>query len=218
MVDENKIPVPETAEEACIQSVSHDGHRYRMLQRYREKGLPGFEEHEVLEMLLFRSIPRSNTNPLAHKMLDVCGSMEAVLERAADDALTVPGVGQKTMDMLRETRDAMEAYCRQMLLQTDPLERMQFYTAAVWFLRRYPERILLVLCDSMGKPEEIGTIENAEPAEILDTLRCFLRPGMLCHIACIGRDEELARLRKCSTGARMGMFLSLSVQWVPAWK
>ena len=189
-----------------------------MLQRYHETGLAGFKEHEVLEMLLFRVIPRSNTNPLAHEMLSVCGSLEAVLESAAGEGLAIPGAGEKTMEMLRDTRDALAQCFRHVLTESAQLDKWQLYTAAVWFLRRYPDRILLMVCDSVGKPAEIGIIGEAEPAEILENLRFYVHPDMLCHIACIGRAEELARLRKCRTGVRMGMFLSLSDKWVPAWK
>lgn len=219
MVDETIAPVPEAER---ILPGDHSGHRSRMLHRYYESGLAGFKEHEVLEMLLFRVIPRSNTNPLAHEMLDVCGSMEAVLEAAAGEGMAISGAGEKTMEMLRRTRDALVQCFRHVLIPSDgesvPLDKWQFYTAAVWFLRRYPDRILLVVCDPWGKPQEIGIIGEAEPAEILENLRFYVHPDMLCFIACAGKEEELARLRKCQTGVRTGMFLSLSEKWVPVWK
>ena len=71
----------------------HKGHRQRMRERYAENGLDGFQTHEVLEMLLFRSIVQGNTNPIAHAFLDKCGSMESVLE--GNDA--VPGAAEKTL-------------------------------------------------------------------------------------------------------------------------
>lgn len=219
MADEAITPASEAER---IQSAGHSGHRSRMLHRYHETGLAGFQEHEVLEMLLFRVIPRSNTNPLAHEMLSVCGSLEAVLESAAGEDLAIPGAGEKTLEMLRDTRESLAQCFRHVLMPSDgesaPLDKWQLYTAAVWFLRRYPDRILLVVCDPVGKPAEIGIIGEAEPAEILENLRFYVYPDMLCHIACIGRAEELARLRKCRTGVRMGMFLALSEKWVPAWK
>ena len=95
--------------------------------------------------------------------------------------------------------------------------REQFYTAAVWFLRRQPERILLVLCNAAGKPTEIGTVMDAEPTAILENLRSFVQPDMLCHIACLGRNEELAVLQKNFMGIRLGMVLSLTERWEPVW-
>lgn len=53
-------------------------------------------EHEILEILLFDSIPRKDTNLLAHKILDVFGSLKRVLGATAEELMTVDGVGEKT--------------------------------------------------------------------------------------------------------------------------
>lgn len=217
MEGEARSPAQEGTAAENTRSAGHDGHRQRILKRYEENGLPGFKEHEVLEMLLFRSIPRSNTNPLAHDILELCGSVEAVLEKAAENGFAVPGAGAKTMEMLRETRDSVESDFRQMLLQSEGLDPWQFYTAAVWFLRRYPDRVLLVVCNSAGRTEEVGLVGEAAPAEILKILRTLLQPDMLCHMACVGGAEALAGLRKDVQGGRMGMILSLTEGWVPVW-
>ena len=47
----------------------HDGHRKRMKDRFLVTGLEGMSEHEILEMLLFYCIPRSNTNDIAHRLI-----------------------------------------------------------------------------------------------------------------------------------------------------
>ena len=43
----------------------HKNHRQRMFDRYAQDGFSTFEDHEILEMLLFFSIPRRNTNDAA---------------------------------------------------------------------------------------------------------------------------------------------------------
>ena len=58
----------------------HDGHRQRLIARFLEEGLDSFEEHNVLELLLFYSIPRRDTNVLAHRLIDAFGSLAGVLE------------------------------------------------------------------------------------------------------------------------------------------
>lgn len=49
---------------------AHDGHRSRMKNKYLEHGAEGFENHEILEMLLYYAYPRIDTNELAHRVLD----------------------------------------------------------------------------------------------------------------------------------------------------
>ena len=54
----------------------HSGHRERMRSKFiaaHELGM--FTEVEVLEMLLYHSIPRANTNELAHRLIEKFGSL-----------------------------------------------------------------------------------------------------------------------------------------------
>ena len=57
----------------------HKGHRQRMRERFLQTGLNGFQEHEILEFLLFHAIPRRDTNPLAHRLLQRFGGLHEVL-------------------------------------------------------------------------------------------------------------------------------------------
>ena len=88
----------------------HDGHRERLKNRYQTDGLDGFEEHQVLELMLFYCLPRQDTNPLAHALLDRFGSLSDVLEASVEDLMQVSGVGANTARFLRLFR-AVERYC-----------------------------------------------------------------------------------------------------------
>ena len=48
-----------------------------MKQRFLNEGLDHFNQHQVLELLLFYTIPRRDTNPLAHKLVKRYGSLVA---------------------------------------------------------------------------------------------------------------------------------------------
>ena len=58
---------------------SHQGHREKLLQRFLKSGLEGFADHEALELLLYYAIPRRDTNPIAHRLIERYGSLLAVL-------------------------------------------------------------------------------------------------------------------------------------------
>lgn len=72
----------------------HDGHRDRMKARFLAEGLDSFSEHNVLELLLFYSIPRKDTNEIAHALINRFGSLNGVLEASVEELTTVPGVGE----------------------------------------------------------------------------------------------------------------------------
>lgn len=72
----------------------HEGHRARVKKRFLEEGLDSFSDIQALELLLFYVIPRSDTNPIAHALLDHFGSLSQVLEADVEELQKVKGVGE----------------------------------------------------------------------------------------------------------------------------
>ncbi len=78
----------------------HGGHRGRLKTRFLKEGMDGFADHQVLELLLFYAIPRLDTNPAAHRLLQRFGSISAVLEADPKDLAAVEGVGSNAAAFL----------------------------------------------------------------------------------------------------------------------
>ena len=72
----------------------HEGHRARVKKRFLEEGLDHFSDIQALELLLFYALPRVDTNPIAHGLLDRFGSLSQVLEASPEELCKVPGVGE----------------------------------------------------------------------------------------------------------------------------
>lgn len=70
----------------------HTGHRDRLKKRFLEEGLDGFSDIQALELLLFYAIPRKDTNPIAHQLLDHFGSLSRVLEADIEELKKIPGI------------------------------------------------------------------------------------------------------------------------------
>lgn len=77
---------------ACM----HEGHRKRMRERIKSGGLEGLQDHEILEWMLFHTVPRGDVNPLAHRLIDAFGSLSGVLEADAERLMGIQGVGEST--------------------------------------------------------------------------------------------------------------------------
>ena len=74
----------------------HAGHREKMRDRFiREKGFENYEDHQILELLLFYANARGDTNPLAHQLLEEFGSLKGVLEARPEQLMTVKGIGKQ---------------------------------------------------------------------------------------------------------------------------
>lgn len=78
----------------------HDGHRDRMKKRFVHHGLDNFDDHSVLELLLFYSIPRKDTNEIAHRLIERFGSLPAVFEARHEELLRVDGIGENAAILL----------------------------------------------------------------------------------------------------------------------
>ena len=78
----------------------HNGHRQRLKERFLQEGIDGFEEHNALELLLFYCMPRTDTNPLAHRLIEHFGSFAAVLDASPEELEKVEGVGHNISTFL----------------------------------------------------------------------------------------------------------------------
>ena len=79
----------------------HEGHREKMRDRFiRDKGFENFEDHQILELLLFYANARGDTNPLAHTLLDTFGSLKGVLEARPEQLMAVEGIGKQAATLI----------------------------------------------------------------------------------------------------------------------
>ena len=78
----------------------HSGHRDRVRDRFTADGLDSFADHNILELILFYSVPRRDTNELAHRLLEHFGSIPAVLDASVERLTEVPGITYNTAVLL----------------------------------------------------------------------------------------------------------------------
>jgi len=79
----------------------HKNHRERLRKRFLETGLKGFAPHEVLELILFYSIPQQDTNEIAHRLIAHFGSLSAVLDADPADLMRVSGIKEISAALIK---------------------------------------------------------------------------------------------------------------------
>jgi len=78
------------------------GHRARMRDRLLDRGADGLADYELLEMLLFFAQPkRSDTKPIAKRLINRFGSYAGVLCAPARDLVEVEGIGRFSIAALK---------------------------------------------------------------------------------------------------------------------
>ena len=70
----------------------HSGHRGRLKRLYEEYGIDALSDHEVIELLLYYSIPRKDTNKIAHELLNSFGSLENIFAAPMSALVKVNGI------------------------------------------------------------------------------------------------------------------------------
>ena len=73
----------------------HKNHRKRMKEKFYSFGADIFSDHELIEMLLFSYVPRVNTNPTAHELLDRAGSLYSLLYMTSEELIMTGRVTKK---------------------------------------------------------------------------------------------------------------------------
>lgn len=149
----------------------HHGHRKRMKTAMLEHGIEGLNEHQVLEMLLFFGVPKGDTNPTAHRLIDRFGSLRGVLEADYDELLQVTGIGENVGSLIKFVQLLSGRYLRSASFEENSrrfgsIEALQRYYEGV-YLGSHNEQLRAMLLDDnlyMIKEQLIaeGTIGKSE--------------------------------------------------------
>lgn len=131
----------------------HTGHRQRMRQRFLEDGLEHFQQHEVLELLLFYCIPRQNTNGIAHALLERFGSIAGVFSAPVSELKKVPGMGDSAATYLSLVAAAARYYEVVRSNGDHPLNTIEECAEVIrpYFSARRNEMVYLLCLDAKGK-------------------------------------------------------------------
>ncbi|MCW5697739.1 MAG: DNA repair protein RadC [Bauldia sp.] len=152
------------------------GHRERLKTRFRDHGAQALADYELLELLLFRVLPRQDTKPIAKALLDRFGSFSEVLAAPPEQLAEVDGVAETTAFHLKTLQAAAQRYARDgvrdrpLLTSWDAV--IGYCRAAMAFAGREEFRVLFLDKRNMLIADEVqqtGTVDHTPvyPREIM---------------------------------------------------
>ena len=152
------------------------GHRERLRARFRESGATALADYELLEMALYRAIPRGDTKPLAKALLKKFGTLSEVLAAPRERLKEVEGVGDRAVDELKlikafAERTAGEAVRRRPVLSSWPA-LLDYCRTIMAFEEREQFRILFLDKKNVLIADEVqqtGTVDHTPvyPREVI---------------------------------------------------
>ena len=84
-----------------IQDTTRLGRRKRLRERLYRGGYVALQDYELLELILFRALPRGDVKPLARNLLAQFGDLSGVLSATEARLLEVTGIGQEVIAEFR---------------------------------------------------------------------------------------------------------------------
>lgn len=134
---------------------THDGHRQRLKTEFLARP-DSFPDHKLLELLLFYANPRSDTNPLAHELLDQFGSLAGVLDASPEELQKVKGVGEHAAVLFKAAKELSGRYLTARTQVDDIAQSSRDYYALLqpYFFGARNEQTCLLCMD--GKHKVLG--------------------------------------------------------------
>jgi DNA repair protein RadC len=152
------------------------GHRDRLRARFREQGPAALADYELLEMALYRAIPRGDTKPLAKALLKKFGTLTEVLAAPRERLKELEGVGDRAVDELKLIRAFAERTAGEAVRKRPVLSSwsalLAYCRAAMAFEEREQFRIIFLdkrntlIADEV---QQMGTVDHTPvyPREVI---------------------------------------------------
>jgi len=154
----------------------HLGHRERLRQRFRLGGAEALPDYELLELILFRAIPRLDVKPLAKALITRFGSFAEVVSASPERLKEVPGAGDAVVTEIKLVHAASLRLAKGEISQRTLLSSwtavLDYCHAAMAFAEREQFRILFLdkknglIADEV---QGVGTVDHTPvyPREVI---------------------------------------------------
>jgi DNA repair protein RadC len=127
------------------------GHRERLRRRFREAGPDAVPDYELLELILFRAVPRRDTKPLAKAILARFGSFAEALNAPEELLREVPGLGAAAVAEIKLVRAAALRLVRGEVLERPVLaswsQVLDYCRASMGFEAKEQFRMLIMIAE-----------------------------------------------------------------------
>ncbi len=116
LFEEDETPTTQTWSNGQAPSYIRD-HRQRLRERFLKGGAQAIPDYEMLELVLFRAIPRRDVKPLARALLDKFGDFNGVLSADSHQLKQIKGIGEAVFCELKIVEAAAHRLARSKIMR-----------------------------------------------------------------------------------------------------
>lgn len=158
----------------------HSGHRQRLKDQFLTHGMDPIHDVNVLELVLFYAIPRQDTNPIAHRLLNTFGSLAAVFDATPEELMERGGLSKNAATLIKlipaaaRRQQLSRSSCHQLL---DSTQKCGDYLVPFFFGATQEEVYLLGLdakCKVLGCVKLSTGNVNSAGLSIRKVVECAL--------------------------------------------
>ncbi|MFV0292414.1 MAG: RadC family protein [Paracoccus sp. (in: a-proteobacteria)] len=151
-------------------------HRSRLRERFMVGGAGPMPDYELLELILFRAIPRQDVKPLARRLIDTFGDFSRVLTAPETRLAQVSGIGPAVITELKIVAAAAQRMARSKVMHRPVLSGwnalLDYCHAAIAHADTEEFRVLFLDRKNIliaDEPQGRGTVDHVPvyPREIL---------------------------------------------------
>lgn len=152
------------------------GHRERLRERFRKGGADALGEYELLELILFRAMPRRDVKPLAKSLIARFGSFAEAVSARPERLREIEGLGEAAIVELKIIEAAAKRLAKASIEKRLPLSSftavVDYCRTAMAFLDHEEFRVLFLdkkNCLIADEVQGVGTVDHAPvyPREIM---------------------------------------------------
>ncbi len=161
----------------------HVGHRQRLRERFLARGHEALADYELLELILFRALPRMDVKPLAKTLLDRFGSLAEVIAAEPEQLEEVTGVKDAAIAELKIVQAVAQRMLRDTVINRPVIQSwdalLDYCKAAMAYEKREQFRVLYLdrrNCLIEDQVQQTGTVDHT-PVYPREVARHALRVG-----------------------------------------
>ncbi len=154
----------------------HAGHRERVRENVLKNGFEQLEDHRLLELLLFYSIPREDTNEIAHRLLNEFGSFTEIIKATPKKLTQVQGVGKNSAIQIAAIGELFKRVIEEGAVKRTPYKTIEELVALVrsQYLNEKNEKMLFICFDSAMRLKKIESFTEGDSVRTSTELKTAL--------------------------------------------